>query len=436
MAQNAPLPLNPRLARQIIEVLGQSGTPPPRGIAYYNVGNEELLSAMEKHYFSSYLADGGAVFKLVVGDYGAGKSHFLYCLRDLAWKHQFAVSKVDLSPKENPYDDQRRIYAAVAANLLWNDPQDATEDERGLARFLLGTLRRLIAPMDPDDPAAMNQPEVRATLETLKITPIDSLSYQHAVIAYFECVMTRRELLTDSLTRWLHGDEVSAEDLRNLRTVGVTEKITKNNAFKMLRSLCQMVRALSYGGLVLLFDEGDRMLSIGGKAEKVSTDNLREVIDRCREDLPGAMFAYAVPPSFLKETITKYEALHQRVNAPMVFSRRNPFSPIINLETLDMPERDLLRQIGEKLLPIFEIAFDLQLDHPTQLANIDQLVSAAAESYLSTNQRRLFIKSLVAEWFQQSQTAEYVIDAEYAQTIIRNENRALDVLADGEQRPY
>ncbi len=60
----------PRLARQIVETLGQSGTPLSKGVSYYNAGNESLLNAIDTHYLGSYLADGGAVFKLVVGDYG------------------------------------------------------------------------------------------------------------------------------------------------------------------------------------------------------------------------------------------------------------------------------------------------------------------------------------------------------------------------------
>ena len=122
----------PRLARQIIEGLGQSGTPLSKGVSYYNVGNESLLNAIDTHYLGSYLADGGAVFKLVVGDYGSGKSHFLYCVRDRAWQRNFAVSKVDLSPQESPYDDQRRVYAAVASSIIWHELGDLGEDERGL----------------------------------------------------------------------------------------------------------------------------------------------------------------------------------------------------------------------------------------------------------------------------------------------------------------
>src|SRR2546423_13501719 len=115
--------------------------------------------------------------------------------------------------------------------------------------------------------------------------------------------------------------------MRDLRSIGVTEKINRNNAFKMLRSLCQAVRALGYTGLALLFDEGDRMLSIGGKAEKTATDKLREVINRRREGLPGTPFMYAVPPHFLPTGGPKYPALLQRGQGAANFSRHNTFYP-------------------------------------------------------------------------------------------------------------
>ncbi|HWQ12156.1 MAG TPA: BREX system ATP-binding domain-containing protein [Roseiflexaceae bacterium] len=428
----------PRLARQIVETLGQSGTPLSKGVSYYNVGNESLLNAIDTHYLGSYLADGGAVFKLVVGDYGSGKSHFLYCVRDRAWARTFAVSKVDLSPKESPYDDQRRVYAAVASSIIWHELGGLAEDERGLTRFLEGTLRRLVVPhgLDLEDPGAYELPEVRALLQTLATTAIDSLSFQKAILGYLNALLRGQELRQESLGRWLHGEEVSPQDTRDLRTIGVTEKINKNNAFKMLRSLCQTVRALGYTGLALLFDEGDRMLSVGGRSEKVATDNLREVIDRCREDLPGALFLYAVPPAFIHDIVPKYPALQQRIQAPGYFSRANPFSPQISLERLDLPDEELLREIGFRLLPIFEAAYGVRLDREIQAANIAALSEAARASYLAISHRRLFIKALVTEWYRQKEEGEQPLGAEYAVAAIRGQSDALMHLADGEQRPY
>jgi hypothetical protein len=178
------------------------------------------------------------------------------------------------------------------------------------------------------------------------------------------------------------------------------------------------------------------MLSIGGKAEKTATDNLREVIDRCREDLPGALFMYAVPPDFLHTVVPKYPALQQRVQAADYFSRINPFSPQINLEHLDLPDEQLLNQIGYRLLAIFEVAYNVTLNHEMQAANIAVLSEAARQSYLAISHRRLFVKALVTEWFRQKEMGETLITPEYATAVIRGQSDALNLLADEQERPY
>jgi len=425
--------LTPILARQIIEVLGSSGTPPARGIQYFNVGNQSLLDALDEYYFSSYLQDGGAAFKLVVGDYGSGKSHFLYCIRDLAWSRGFAVSKVDLSPVETPYNDQRAVYAAVARNLIWHESDESMTDEKGLTRFLEGSLERLVG--ESISLEMLTNPIYQGLVDTLEATPIDSLAYKNAVLAYFDALIRDQEEWLESLSRWLMGAATTPDDTKILRTLGVTGKITRPNAFRMLRSLTQTIRALSYSGLVLLFDEVDRMASIGGKAEKLATDNLREVIDRCRDELPGAMFVYAVPPQFINDIVPRYPALQQRVRAVGRFSRINHFSPQISLEHLDLEENDLMLAIGEKLIPIYETAFDVKLDEQIQYANAAILANVARDVFLDVSHRRLFVKSFVTELARQHQApeGEHVISEEEAIALIRGQ---VDELSSGETPPY
>jgi hypothetical protein len=422
--------ISPLLARHIIENLGTSGTPPARGVQHFNVGNQSLLNALEEYYFSSYLQDGGGAYKIVVGEYGSGKSHFLYCLQDLAWNYQYAVAKVDLSPVETPYNDQRLVYAAVARNLIWHEKGEEIKDERGLTRFLEGTLSRFVGNHTLD---ALSHPNYIALVETIEKATIESLAYKRAILGYFEALLRRNEDRLDSVTRWLMGEVTSPDDTKLLRRLGVTEKISRPNAFRMLRSLVQTIRELSYNGLVLLFDEVDRMASIGGKAERLATDNLREVIDRTRDDLPGSMFVYAVPPQFVNDTVPRYPALQQRVQAFGSFSRTNYFSPQINLERLDVDENVLMLTIGEKLIPIFETAFKTDLDRQTQQANAEILANVASDLYLDVNHRRVFVKSFVAVLAQQNAGTEHTLNEAEANAIMRGQVAELSA---GDTPPY
>jgi hypothetical protein len=248
-----------------------------------------------------------------------------------------------------------------------------------------------------------------------------------------DAVVRDQEERQEALLRWLTGEPTTPDDTKLLREVGVTGKISRTNAFSMLRSLTQTIRALSYSGLVLLFDEVDRMASIGGRAEKLATDNLREVIDRCRDELPGAMFVYAVPPQFINDIVPRYPALQQRVRAPGRFSRTNHFSPQIDLEHLDLAENDLMLAIGEKLIPIYETAFSTTLDRQIQYANAAILANVARDVFLDISHRRLFVKAFVTELARQHAAEQHVLTEEEAVAMIRGQ---VDELTGGETPPY
>jgi hypothetical protein len=420
-----------QLASQIVQNLGQYGTPLSRGVSYYNVGTESILDALEKHYLSSYLPEGGAAFKLVVGDYGSGKSHFLYCLRERAWAHRYAVSYVSLSPRECPYDDQKKVYGAVAKALTWHDPnRDDSEPTTGLADFLQRLLEDILVqygvPLGSDE--ALELDEVKALLESFKNAHIDSTIYHYAVKGYLEAVLRGDAERQEVLSLWLHGEELSTAHMGALRQLNVTDKLSRSNAFQMLRSLAQSVRALGFTGMCLLFDEMERLSLLSKRAMHNVADNLREVIDRTREDLPGTLFIYAVVPKFVSDVVPLYPALQQRLQAQAgrYFSDVNPFSPRIDLERLDLDEQTLLVRIAERLLPIFEIAYEARLNHELQAQNAHRLAQAALSFRFGTSHRRIFVKSLIAEWYRQLREGEVLLSDAQASEIVGSSGKELD----------
>jgi hypothetical protein len=160
---------------------------------------------------------------------------------------------------------------------------------------------------------------------------------------------------------------------------------------------------------------------------------LREVIDRTREDLPGAMFVYAVPPQFINDIVPKYPALQPRLRAPGRFSRTNHFSPLISLDQLDLNEDDLMIAIADKLIPIHNIAFAADLDPKIQRANAVILANVARDVFLDVSHRRLFVKSFVTELSRQQYSTEHLLTEEEAQAILRGQ---IDDLSSGETPPY
>lgn len=419
-------------AQHIVRKLGESGIPPARGLEAYSVGIDSLLQTLEDEYLRGYLRDGGSSFKLVVGEYGSGKSHFLYRLRDKAWDNGYVVSRTELSPKECPYDNQLKVYQAVVANLIFHDADPNVEDTRGIEAFLENHFFNAMKTLGIENPMTSLGLDLRAKLwlDTILRFKVESPSYRHAVYFYLQAVAEENDADKRVISAWLRGETIALKDVRQF---SITERMDRTLAFKMLRSLSQLIHELGYAGLVLLFDEGDRMVSIGSsRTEKVACDNLREVIDRCAgESLPATLFVYAVPPYFVTNIAPQYEALSQRISSKVKFARKNPFSVQISLDQLDYPGEELLQMIGEKLLAIFEFAYDIKLDHELQTKNIAQLAEACG-SLLSSSHRRHFVKSLMDILTEQRVEGERLYESDGVQVIVRQVTEQLGRSEGGE----
>ena len=130
--------LTQNIARQIIERVGSSGCPPEWGFQFFTAGLDWYLKILEEDYLKTFIKDGGASFKIVVGAYGGGKTHFLYNIRELAWKNNYIVSYCSLSPEESPFYRLEKVYKSVVENLMYPlTPEELFSGrEKGIEAFL------------------------------------------------------------------------------------------------------------------------------------------------------------------------------------------------------------------------------------------------------------------------------------------------------------
>lgn len=408
MSPTADTHLDARTASHILQRLGQGGLPPLRGIRHINVGTDRILGVLEQEYFQRHLRD-GASFKLVEGYYGSGKTHFLTCVRELAWDHDFVAARIELSPVECPFDDPVAVYRAVARGIT-PPPVPGSTDEPlpGFADLIRDTMRArfdaLLAEHDGDEIEArkLAQAWIRSALQRAWC---ESASYRAAVVA-----IARSEVGGPDATpveAWIAGEPVPASAVRGL---GVYESITRTNGFLMLRAMVQMVRALGYAGTMIAFDEGDRNLSVSRSRARTIADHLRQLIDLCgRHELPGTLLLYAVPPEFRRDVVSEYPALKMRLETPDVLSIMNPQSALIDLERIDLQPGALLRGLGARLIPVAEAASGVRLDAALQQGQLDRLADLAAQLQFETSHRRLYAKAAVALLQGQVQGNEHVL---------------------------
>ncbi len=402
--------LDPALANHILARMGEAGQPPERGIRHVNVGNEHFLEILRTEYLDRLLIQArGSAFKLVQGYYGGGKTHFLYCVRDLAWEKGFLTALVSLSPQECPYEDPYLVYRAVAGQLAAAPLQAGSEPTRGLPEVLRELAEDTLAKLEP----AEREHWLRRT--ALRI-PVDGHTFRRAAAEFLRCVLEEDTEGEVVLEAWLRGDPVPRSEIRRF---GLFEVIERSNAFQALRSMCQVLVGYGFPGLVLMFDEADRNLSIPSRRIQALGDNLRQVIDLCgASQLPGVLFLYAVPPEFLRLVVPEYPALDQRLRSPLPMSRHSPQAALIDLEQLSMGAESLLEALGGRLLDVFRAACGWEPTMAIQQGNLQALARASANMTLEIGHRRNFVKTWVAFLHQQRLRGESWLSDEAAEALV------------------
>ncbi len=417
------------LARRIITHLGQSGTPPEYGVEWYTVGLDEYLEPLRKEYLELMIPEGVSSFKLVIGSYGGGKTHFLYCVRDLALNLGFAVAYVPLSPAECPFNQMDAVYRTIMANIAF--PRNETHDlldaitHRGIEAYLRYSTSAMLQRLNLPVTETLENPEpLQALFKTF--VGIESSSFARAMKEAVIALATGNEERFLTLVQWLKGEKIQSETLRDLQIV---ENLDQRSAFRMIRSLAQWNRQMGLQGTVILFDEAERAISLQATRQVMAAlDHLRQWIDECGQGrFPGVLTLYAVPDEtmLLDRPGPSYEALRQRLHT--VFSRMEPTGVKIYLERLHLDPRAFLLELGQRLLDIYQRAYEILLPPELTPRNIEVLADQVYRlRYADISYRRLFVTSLIPLLHHMREDPHFILDPEQAEQWVVQRYAALD----------
>ena len=185
-------------------------------------------------------------------------------------------------------------------------------------------------------------------------TNVNSISFRNAIVQGLRAVVSGEDQLYSEICQWLKGETASTLHLKRL---SITQKVDKTTAFSFIRSLGQIMRPLGYSGLLVLLDEAERVPSLSKVQREQLLSNLREFIDECGQStFQGIMVFYAVPDrGFLEGRTQVYEALRQRLLT--TFEMINPTGVIIPLDEAISDPTAFLREVGTKIVPIYDAAY-------------------------------------------------------------------------------
>jgi len=388
--------LDQTLARRIIHDVGGTGQPPVYGYEYFTVGIDPYLNIIEDEYLSFLIPQGGCSFKLVLGNYGGGKTHFLYSVQGRAWKHNFITSYIQLKADSTPFHKLELVYKDIIGNLMYTQsPRTLFQGyDRGIEAVLKGWYYQKYAEIEKNLKGENIQGALSDYIKS--IGPFESTSYSYAIKYAFLSLYSNQEDDFNLIIQWLKGENPSKTELKKFH---ISEKIDRTNAFKMLRCSIQWINTIGYSGLIVLMDEAERKVSLSSKDKETQLLNLRELIDACSSGtIQKTLIFYAVPDdTFLQGKTGIYEALTDRLRK-IFEGPSNPSGVRIDLSNLEQsPDpKSTLIEIGNKLSSIYEIAYGIQFE-PTLVQ--DEIKRNAEEAYQDRfgpiGHKRLFVQNVI-----------------------------------------
>ena len=319
--------LSTEQAYRIINAL-RKGTPPEEGVDLYSVGREQLLS-----YFDDKLIEvkknGVSGVKLVSADWGHGKSHFLDLLRNLAFKHNFVVSKVVLHQSETPFDKLPIVIQRLMSNI--STPENRVN---GLEALLNNWSVRN---------KSKSEQEIFKSLTDMGIYPdmrMKLVEYQR----HYNCPTGPEYQQCLQVLKWFRGEETASKTFKNVR--------------EYLHSFIQFVHFLGYSGFVVLLDEAEAVTQlIGIKRRDLANENLRQIIDN-DQDTQGFYFVFASTPTFLsgedERGAQSYPALWRRISDPLQGLQTDSLYKVI-VELPNLTEEEFFK-LAKKIKAVYEVA--------------------------------------------------------------------------------
>ena len=420
-----PAEMSRSKAYQVRQQLLNSPVAPGTYSHFINAGTENLLNILEKNYFTSDLAEGISCFKYVEGDYGSGKTQFIYSLAQRANNNGIVTAIINIG-QDCPFNSPMAIYKAIMGSYLSPRPGDTPFPDKGIVVLIQEWIQQKLREMGSGDGGQVPN-AVRREIERLlggiwtgapdQQTASALIGLGRRLLA-LECG-SNDSVVDRELMSWISGDAVKSKALKE--QYGLYEPVRDETAFRRLKTVIGFLRKrMGYQGFFVAFDEGTRTMSFrrGSIAQRQAIENMLTMINENLEgQFEGVMFLYAATPDFRNEVISKtYPALNDRIGT-VAWMPGCPMTPLIILDGLNTPE--MMGQIGGRLQDVFAKAGGFTWDDRVQNENLEELIQADLQQWAPL---RVPVRNFVYHYCQflvQQETNQCSITSEEALAFVQ-----------------
>ena len=312
--------IRPRERSAIIQSL-RAGVTPRIGLEYIQVGRVNEVKALIEDLDN--IEQGGSAFRIIIGDFGAGKSFFLQLIRYIALEKGMVVINADMSPDRRLFASNgqaRNLYKELARNLATRAHPEGNAMIPLVEKFI--TEQRRIADAEGKDVERVIKDKLNSLSEL-----VDGYDFAQVIATYWKAYNEGNEDLKNNVIRYLRADA--------RRDLGVRAIVEDNNVYDHIKLLARFVTQAGYKGLLVNLDEVVNLYKL--PSQRARSSNYEQVLRILNDCLQGSAeslgFLLGGTPEFLmdqRKGLYSYEALHSRL-------AENTFAQIANVVDYHSP---------------------------------------------------------------------------------------------------
>ena len=389
--------ISPRRRREIVSAL-RGGTVPQQGLDVLAVGLQRFETAIDEEL--SAVSAGGAVFKAVRGEYGAGKTFFSRWLVERARRAGFASAEVQISETETPLHKLETVYRRVTENLATAEfPPSAFREVVDGWFYSLEQDVLASEMVQPSDTAGLATAVDTLLERRLLVVSQTAPAFASALRGYRAAVVAGDAVQADGLIGWLGGQPHVASSVR--RSAGVRGELDHFGAFGFLQGLIAVLRDSGYAGLVIVLDEVETLQRVRGDVRDKALNALRQLVDEVNSGrFPGLYLLITGTPAFFEgpQGVQRLAPLAQRLSVEFTTDPRFDNARAVQIR-LPGFSHDSLCELGGRVRDLYAVGASPRVPTIVDDAYIATLATAVAGRLGGKVgvAPRIFLKKLVAD---------------------------------------
>ncbi len=240
---HVPADLSEAQALHAVEAL-RVGVVPRHQIETYTVGRDAEMAMVAQDLDET---ERHGAFRVMMGDYGTGKTHHLEWVEELALSRNFLTARVTLDARENPPSMPKRVYRSIVRALRY--PDRPTHEQGGLAPLFDRVLQD-------------------ASLTADLLSGDNYHRYLSPALAYYRELQEGDRDLAAMLVDWIEGHPTVSNVTLDQRLKHLACRYHRLYALMdycpwahiyayLLGGISVLARRCGYAGLVVLLDEAE-----------------------------------------------------------------------------------------------------------------------------------------------------------------------------------